>query len=262
MGLGDEIMASGRARVLHERTGKRVCIIGRDGSPRWQEIWDGVDFLSKNLGEDVVPLRDGPGCRPYIASAGGGVVKFRRSYRPVPGSVVIPEHFLGIPKRRRIIFVEPGFKGTNSADNKDWGWSNWVELSEKLHSAGFALVQVPMAGRESLLRAVPMYGQSLHELAFWVRRSRLVVTTEGGVHHMAAAVGTPAVVIWGGYTSPEFLGYPDHFNIFDEHDQSPCGRSSSCGHCRERMNAITVCRVESAILSALSKEAEIQDAKA
>lgn len=261
MGLGDEIMASGRARLLHEKTGKRVCIVDRHGSPRWHEIWDGVDFLSKNFGQDVVTLADGPRCRPYIASAGGGFVKFRRSHRAIPGSVTIPEYLLHVPENRRIIFVEPGFKGTNSADNKDWGWSNWVDLSERLHSAGFPLVQVPMAGRKALRRAVPMYEESLHGLASWVTRARLVVTTEGGVHHMAAAVGTPAVVIWGGYTSPDFLGYPDHFNIFDEHDQSPCGRLSSCGHCRERMDAITVCRVESAILSALSKEAEIQDAK-
>ncbi len=255
MGLGDELMASGLARVLHEQTGKKVHIVDRRGRLRHHEIWQGLPFLADRAGGDVARLVNGMGCRPYIASVGEGAINFKMSHRAVAGSVVIPPEYerhtedLGCP----FVLLEPNFKGTQSADNKDWGWDKWIELSDRLPGR---LIQVPMRGQAVLSRAVAIQGQSLHQFAAWVKCARLVVTTDGGVHHMAAAVGTPAVVIWGGYTSPEILGYPNHFNIFDDHDESPCGRSSSCRHCRERMDAITVNRVEAAILSALSKESE------
>jgi len=248
VGLGDELLASGRARRLHEKTGKRVCIVDRRGSPRWHEIWDGVDFLSKNLGQDVVTLADGPGCRPYIAGVRCGKVIFKLDHVAIPGTIAIrAEHqyeaAVLLESLGPVVIVEPGFKGTNSADNKDWGWHNWVTLSTALMVQGIKVVQLALPGRKELPDVAQIYDEGVHGFAACVKQASLVITTEGGMHHTAAAVNTAAVVIWGGFTSPEFLGYLGQANIYDDHEMSPCGSRGSCPHCRERMNAISVERV-------------------
>lgn len=246
MGLGDELLASGRARRLHEKTGKRVCIVDRRGAPRWHEIWDGVEFLSKTLGQDVVTLADGPGCRPYIAGVRCGKVIFNLDHVAIPGTIAISEQHQREGARLmpdQAVIVEPGYKGTNSADNKDWGWHNWVTLSTALMTIGHLVVQLVLPGRKALPDVWQIHADGVHGFAACVKQASLVITTEGGMHHTAAAVNTPAVVIWGGFTSPEFLGYLDQMNIYDEHKMSPCGSRGSCAHCRERMNAISVERV-------------------
>jgi len=241
-------MASGRARVLHERTGKRVCITGRGGSPRWHEIWDGVDFLSKKLGQDVVTLADGPGCRPYIAGVRCGKLIFNLDHQAIPGTIEIEARHRFLAARSMastepIVVLEPGFKGTNSANNKDWGWHNWVTLSTALMITGHLVVQLVLPGRKALPDVAQIHADGVHGFAACVKQASLVITTEGGMHHTAAAVNTAAVVIWGGFTSPDFLGYLGQGNIYDEHEMSPCGSRGSCAHCRERMNAISVERV-------------------
>lgn len=262
MGLGDEVMASGRARVLHERTGKKVCIVGRNGLPRWHEIWDGVDFLTDELGQDVVTLADGPGCRPYIDRVLNGKVVYKCDHQPIPGTIAIsPEQQYkaaqSLASTSPVIILEPGFKGTNSADNKDWGWGKWVVLSRTLLLQGFMVAQMAISGRKTLPDVVEIDADGLHGFAALVKQASLVITTEGGMHHTAAAVNTPAVVIWGGFTSPEFLGYLGHANIYDDHKMSPCGSRQSCAHCRRRMDAISAERVRIVALYELTEEEEV-----
>jgi len=50
-------------------------------------------------------------------------------------------------------------------------------------------------------------------LAVKLSSYKAIVCTEGGVHHLAAAVGTPAVVLFGGFISPEWTGYQYQFNV-------------------------------------------------
>src|SRR5262249_52788187 len=71
--------------------------------------------------------------------------------------------------------------------------------------------------------------------------ARLYVGPEGGLHHAAAALGVPAVVIFGGFSSPRATGYPWHSNIAAP--GKPCGSIAYCAHCREAMASITVERV-------------------
>ena len=52
-------------------------------------------------------------------------------------------------------------------------------------------------------------------------KAKLFVGTDGGLHHAAAALGIPSVVIWTGFTSPRHLGYDTHRNIHD--GSEPCG---------------------------------------
>ncbi len=66
------------------------------------------------------------------------------------------------------------------------------------------------------------------------------------LHHAAAALGIPSVVIWTGFSSPRHLGYDTHRNIHD--GSEPCGTYSGvCKHCLLKAKQITVEQVLDAV---------------
>jgi ADP-heptose:LPS heptosyltransferase len=77
---------------------------------------------------------------------------------------------------------------------------------------------------------------------------------EGGMHHASAAVGVPAVVIFGGYISPKVTGYEGHINLFTGTGLG-CGNSQPC-EC-SCMAGITVGRVCEAVLSMTKQSADL-----
>lgn len=80
--------------------------------------------------------------------------------------------------------------------------------------------------------------------------AKLYIGPEGGLHHAAAALGIPAVVIFGGFIHPRTTGYDLHTNLFvgDE----PCGSTNYCVHCVDAMASISVDEVFSAAIARLS----------
>ena len=84
-----------------------------------------------------------------------------------------------------------------------------------------------------------------------LKEAKLFVGTDGGLHHAAAALGIPSVVIWSGFTSPKHLGYDFHTNIHD--GSKPCGKFKEiCKHCEEKRKAISVDTVYEAIRKELA----------
>ena len=64
---------------------------------------------------------------------------------------------------------------------------------------------------------------------------------EGGFGHAAAALNKKAVVYFGGWISPEVIGYDFHENIYYKNTKSPCGEYRHvCEHCKEAREKITV----------------------
>lgn len=61
-----------------------------------------------------------------------------------------------------------------------------------------------------------------------VAEARVVVCADSGVQHIARAVGTPAVVVYGGFSQPEWNGYAKHVNITRELKCSPCYNRRLC----------------------------------
>ena len=69
----------------------------------------------------------------------------------------------------------------------------------------------------------------------------LYVGPEGGFGHVAAALNKKAVLYFGGWITPEAIGYDFHENIYYEHKLSPCGEYKKlCSHCEEARKKITV----------------------
>jgi ADP-heptose:LPS heptosyltransferase len=78
-------------------------------------------------------------------------------------------------------------------------------------------------------------------------KARFLVTTDGGLHHAAAALGKPAIVVWGGLVSPKILGYDSHINLHS--GTASCGSTEPCPHCRKALDWVTVDMVVDAINS-------------
>lgn len=146
------------------------------------------------------------------------------------------------PGRRRVILHS---RSNPRLPSKEWGVERWRSLCELLHAEQVEIVQVG-AEEEPLLpytedrRGTPV--SELHEL---VAEAGLVVCLVGFLMHLAAAVGTPAVVIYGGREHPAIDGYPEHTHLTS--DPLPCkGRwgchlapDIKCSHEMRCMNSLT-----------------------
>jgi ADP-heptose:LPS heptosyltransferase len=102
---------------------------------------------------------------------------------------------------------------------------------------------------------IPLF-QDLVSLVRFISRCSAVVCAEGGISHIARAVGTPAVVIYGGFASPSWNGYGDHINISKIMDCSYCYNPSPCKAPVERqcMREISIQTVRKAALSLVGEE--------
>ncbi len=67
---------------------------------------------------------------------------------------------------------------------------------------------------------------------------RAYVGPEGAMHHAAAALNIPSVVLWSEFISPEITGYETQRNI--RHANATCGARVPCVGCRLSMELITV----------------------
>ena len=63
---------------------------------------------------------------------------------------------------------------------------------------------------------------------------RLVVCAEGGISHIAKAVNTPAIVLYGGFALPEWNGYEDQINLCNYPPCGPCYNAGPCTGSYER----------------------------
>lgn len=72
------------------------------------------------------------------------------------------------------------------------------------------------------------YFPTVLDLVSFIADLKLVVCSQGGVQQIAAAVKTPAIVIYGGFSKPEWDGYSFQRNIINEKPCSPCYGPHPC----------------------------------
>lgn len=247
MGLGDWIMASADAAAAHEKHGVR-CVFGDGKRMFWSEVFENNPKIAKKLeiGERFAWVPNFPTNRPYIEET-LPAFKYREDFRAVPGEIYLT------PEEQRepggYILIEPHTKGTYTGPNKRWAWERWQEV---VGSFAYDFVQTGSEDCQTLDGVRRINTKTFREALSVLSGARLLVTTDGALHHAAAAMGVPAVVIWGGAASPVNLGYDMHVNLW--HGAVPCGTHSHiCPHCREALDKVTVSEVQDAI----SKVAQI-----
>jgi Glycosyltransferase family 9 (heptosyltransferase) len=249
MGFGDDIMASGLARGLHQR-GKRAAF--GDGKriiwgPWSEEIfkhnpkiaWPGSEGC-----RDLEWIDYYKGHRKYnrLDSSRARWI-WNYEWKATPGEMFMPEY------RRtagNYIYIEPNLPWQKPvAVNKDWGLAKYQAVADRLLADGHNLIQ-SAHGRDKL-RGVKLVSTPTFRSALAILQcARVALVPEGGMHHAAAALGVPAVVIFGGFSPPAVLGYDAHENLTGG-VQEACGWILKCHHCAKALARISVEEVHSVV---------------
>jgi hypothetical protein len=123
--------------------------------------------------------------------------------------------------------------------NKEWLPGRMQQVVDAL-SADAEIVQVGAASDPPLAGVTDLRGRTS------VRESAAVLAAAWGFAgligfpmHLARAVGTPSVIVFGGREHPTEDGYPGNRNLFTEMPCSPCWFVNHCPYDRECMRRIT-----------------------
>lgn len=224
VGLGDWVMSSAQVKEANERTGKKVML--GDGVKYYYEnqVFKNNPRMAKP-GEDCVWVANYGGNRPYIRGSIDKHFVFNDDWKPTPGELWLgKDEEIPVPDYPYIV-VEPEVKNKFAHGvNKAWPTEYWSIVSkEPLPFIQLGTTNTPIF---PLLRT-DTFRQALSILS----KASLFVGTDGALHHAAAALGIPAVVIWTGFSSPRHLGYDSHVNLHDGGE--PCGfYGGTCEHCK------------------------------
>ena len=256
MNYGDEIMALGRAEVVYNILGKPVAVYGVSGNPRRNPVWNNHPAVNADSPLHIV---DGPQVRPYMLrwKHPGPVSVWNPKYRARAGHMRLTAQeqadALCLIPEKPFVLVEPLVRA-KSSQNKDWGWSRWEELVKDFP---IPVYQFDIDGETKILPGVTAIDSPSFRVAAGVmEHASLVITIDGGTHHMAASMGTPAVVIFGGFADPKITGYAYQKNFYiADLPESPCGRYDECPHCKKAMSMISTEEVKKAALEILGGEA-------
>ncbi|MEO6334865.1 MAG: glycosyltransferase family 9 protein [Pyrinomonadaceae bacterium] len=118
-------------------------------------------------------------------------------------------------------------------DTKEWAAENFARTAEFLDGKGVATIAIATERERPVLEAlrdqsrVPIHtfaNLTLPEIAALSSRARLFVGNDSGIAHIAAAVGTPSVVIFGSSNRDHWRPWTDAPNeiVFEKFPCQPC----------------------------------------
>jgi ADP-heptose:LPS heptosyltransferase len=228
-------MALGRLEALYEQTGKPASVRDRFGAHRAHLAWEGNHAWDKYAEQYIV---DAPMARGYIKEWRGSQTIFNLDYRPRAGRIAlydtheewIDEHLRIQP--RRFVIIQPNNKAGASI-NKRYPLKWWQAIADAMP---LPVVQLYEREDERKLTGVThLRSASFRQACAAIKAADLVVCGEGGMHHMAASMGIPAVVYFGSFVPPEVTGYPIHRNLAVRTATGACGNYDPCRHCQDSL---------------------------
>lgn len=239
MGLGDEIMVTGRARVMQQGDARK-CRVTYKGRAKWSPVWDHnprIARLEEKGDFQELQARGMDNMRPYHTAKTLERWSYNLDFRPDAGELYLSaaERSFGARYPGRIV-IEPHIKN-GASPNKQWGWTRWNKLAWLAQRSGLKVTQLGPPGTALLEGAELIVTAGFREACAVIANARACVLPEGGLHHAAAALNVPAVVIFGGFTPIELTGYPLHRNLGASLGEA-CGMRTPCQHCAAAMAAI------------------------
>jgi ADP-heptose:LPS heptosyltransferase len=134
--------------------------------------------------------------------------------------------------------------------NKDWPDELWQALAERLQDWA-TVIEIGSPSSPDLAlggKYIDLRGRtSLEELVAAIATADLHIGPISGPVHIAAAVDTPAVVIYGGYEHPECSCYPWNISLYSPLACSPCWLREPCPHGLECLRIISAQVVERSV---------------
>lgn len=272
MSYGDRLMAIGDAwKQYSADQQKRKVAIG-DGKVIDQShadlLW-GLDFLAepKDLiaGEQVSWVLSYPHHRPYIDYStmkrqlgfkrhlqffGFGLTRllghycYDLGYRPTPAPIRLKPEELSLSQQwaeQPFVLLEPHIK-MGAPPSKQWPVERFAQVAAIL-SKEIPVYQISAPGSVALPGLPQIRPRSFRESLAYLQAARLYIGPEGGLHHGAAAMGTKAVVIYGGFTSPLITGYDIHVKLTGGATYACGTRRGMCPHCARHLDRIAVSEV-------------------
>lgn len=251
MGIGDWLMASGEAYDRFLMTGRKTLFRHPRGHVIREAVFDGNPAIAYEPGPDVDEVVEGGGVRPYIEMKTPDRWVWK-NYSPKPAPLLYDECLVsryvsamtacGVPH----VLLAPTSK-VISHRNKEWPAGYWAELASAISRSGLCAHKiepiggtefrcVDLGGRVAATHKIPDFKNLIAALRAAKLLNAVLVTHEGGTHHAAAAVGMKAIVLYGGFISPNQTGYGFHRNLHTTGE--PCGSRIDCYHCAAAMNSI------------------------
>jgi ADP-heptose:LPS heptosyltransferase len=245
LGLGDEILVSGRARVM-QQTDPRKVRVTHNGQVRWNEVWDHNPRIARpeESGDfQVLQARGSDNHRPYHTGKTAERWTYNLSFRADQGELYFSKQEQEFGARHKgLVLIEPNIK-LKASPNKQWGFERWQKLADLMRAAGIVPTQFMGApGARQLQGVEVVQSPGFRSACAVIANAKACVLPEGGLHHAAAALNVPAVVIFGGFTPVELTGYSMHRNLGASLGDA-CGMRTPCQHCEAHMAAITPERV-------------------
>ena len=223
--LGDVLMATPALRRVKELNPKcRVTFY-----THFANLVRGLPFIDEVLPVDVVPTGKAillryenliP-VRRHIAGIFGEILGVD-IWNNRPSCVLDPrlldhyrQEFRELPRPWIIV----NRKAATWSPNKNWPDEYWGDLLDRL-TARFSVIEIGASAQDRGVQPDDHYldlrgKTALEELVAAIGAADLHVGPVSGPVHIAAAVGTPAVVIYGGYEHPVVLGIPrEHRSLF------------------------------------------------
>lgn len=255
MGWGDELMAAGEAQAKAAGRDIKVAIKDRNGQVRWHDAWENHPLIARPGQPYQDSITNGPGVRSYTNGVHAGRWVWRK-YTPVPADIYFSEAEKKFASSlgSGFVVIEPNLKGKKESVNRDWGWDKWQALVKLMPKVQW--VQLGPAGTRTLRKVRFIQTDTPRLMAAALSKAVAFVAPEGGLHHTAAAVRVPGVVIHGHFNSAGVTGYPGMVHLSTE--ELGCGSQLFCRACRDAMEAITPEAVAGHLQTILD-QAEVSD---
>ncbi len=261
-GLGDELMLTAVAAEARNR-GRPMSIL-TDRPEVWEsnpdaaavvtdkERWLKI-YLRKFIRTEIKHLAYINGTHQHIGEQIGRNIgiELPAGWRPV----FLPRRSVSAPEGA--IVVQNSCRGAQfSAYTKEWPFERWNEIVARLKDDGHAVVQIGTMHDPPIPGAMDLRGQTdLAQAAWLLQRAKLFLGLESGLMHVAAAVGAPSVIIYGGRTRPWETGYPWHWHAANiSIPCAGCALNTGCPYDVECMEDISVGVVGETVERALCGE--------
>jgi len=179
-----------------------------------QEKTHSVEQQLALLGWTGVPVTDRPATQLAILQTAAFVIEERLRDAKLEG------------KRLALIHPAAAFA------TKQWAAENFARVVEYLDRAGFSSAAIVGPGQDKVLdelqrncsAPITTFNLSLPEVSALASRAELFVGNDSGIAHMAAAVGTPSVVIFGSSNIAHWRPWSraESEVVFEEMPCQPC----------------------------------------